>query len=103
MENISDAVLIFSSNGRLKNYNKAYINLWQIDEENFVGEPLLSDVIDLQKSFFADKENWEQIKRYIKDRILANAYETVRNDGIELYTKCINLPDDSVMIIYKRK
>ena len=103
LNNLSDAVLIFASNGRLKQYNKAYMELWQESEENLDLGPSLSDILDMQKAFFANTDNWDSLKQYIIEKMLANAYQTVRTDGIEITAKCVNLPDDSIMIVYKRK
>ena len=103
LDNLTDAVLIFSSNGRLKSYNKAYMELWQVKDGDLNTEPLLTEVLDMQKKFFVNTENWDVLKRYIIEKILANSYQTVRSDGVEVYAKYVSLPDDSAMIVYKRK
>ena len=103
LDNMSEAILIFSSGWRLKQYNNAYMKLWQVSEEDLNGEPLISDVLDMQKKFFTNTENWENLKSYVIDKIISNTYQTVRSDGVELIAKSVNLPDDSIMIIYKKK
>ena len=79
------------------------MKLWQVSEEDLNGEPLISDVLDMQKKFFTNTENWENLKSYVIDKIIYNTYQTVRSDGVELIAKSVNLPDDSIMIIYKKK
>ena len=103
LNNLPSAALIFGSNGHLKHYNKSYVEMWKADEDILKQGPLLPDIIDMQKSFFANTENWEQLRRFIVDKILSNAYETVRKDGLEIEARCASLPDDSVLIIYKKR
>lgn len=103
LESFTDAALIFGSNGRLKYYNNAYVELWAADKTMLGQEPSLVEVIDMQKKFFASVGDWEKTRRFIAEKIAAGSYQSVRNDGIELTAKTETLPDDSFLIIYKKK
>ena len=65
IDNLFDAVLIFADSGRLKFYNQAYVELWQSDETFLRSEPNISEVIDSQKRFFSQVDDWESLKKYI--------------------------------------
>ena len=62
IDNLFDAVLIFADSGRLKFYNQAYVELWQSDETFLRSEPNISEVIDSQKRFFSQVDDWESLK-----------------------------------------
>ncbi len=103
LNNSSDAILIFGPDGYLKSCNKSYMNMWHISEENLLEKLSLTNIIDMQKNFFDNTEDWNNLRRCILEKIVAGTYQTVRNDKIEILAHSVNLPDGSVMIIYKKK
>ena len=83
IDNLFDAVLIFADSGRLKFYNQAYVELWQSDETFLRSEPNISEVIDSQKRFFSQVDDWESLKKYILNHIVnftTKIFELKRDD-----------------------
>lgn len=104
LDNLFDAVLIFASNGRLKLYNKAYLKLWKAKEEFLNGEPSLLEVIESQKSFFNEIEDWNALKKDILGHIIDGTTKSFvlqcgNKESIEVLSAA--LPDDSIMVTYR--
>ena len=52
LDNINDAVLIFSPNQKLKYFNRSYIKLWKADAVKLQDMPSINDVLQMQKKHF---------------------------------------------------
>ncbi len=104
LDNLFDAVLIFASNGRLKLYNKAYLNLWKIKEDFLNQEPSLIDVIESQKIFFEKVKDWKTLKKDILGHIIdgtTKSFVLQRNEAESVEVLSAALPDDSIMVTYR--
>lgn len=105
LDNLEQAILIFGSNGKLKFYNQAYVELWDADEIILQKEPTIAEVIETHKNFFDAAENWSELKKQITHHVLNNntkAFIVTRRDGSEI--ECISalLANESVMVIMKK-
>ena len=99
-----DGILIFGSNGRLNFYNEAYIKLWNAEKNFLAQEPTFDEVLNSQQSFFADIDNWKDVKKGLKANILNTTSKTItlqrsKNSNLQLSVK--NLSDGSLLIVYK--
>ena len=98
-----DAVLIFGANGRLSFFNDAYVRLWNADKNFLAGEPSFDDVLDSQSRFLAQDEDWENLKKGIKDNILNMTSKTMimqRLHAENLKLDVTHLSDGSLMIVF---
>lgn len=105
LDNLFDAVLIFSSNGRLKFYNQAYLTLWQIEELFLQNEPNLAELIESQSKFFSNVDDWNNLKTDIINHltnVTTKTFTLNRNDNITIEVLSSLLSDGSIMIIYKK-
>ncbi len=99
-----DGILIFGSNGRLSFYNDAYIKLWDADKNFLAEEPTFDEILNSQQPFFADIDEWEDVKKGISANILNTTSKTItlkrlKNSNLQLSIK--NLSDSSLLIVYK--
>jgi len=104
LDNLFDAVLIFASNGRLKLYNKAYLNLWNVKEDFLKQEPSLLDVIESQKIFFEKVKDWNALKKDILGHIIdgtTKSFVLQRSETESVEVLSAALPDDSIMVTYR--
>ena len=102
LNNITDAVLIFGTDRKLKYYNNSYINLWNADSIKMQEMHNLEDIIQMQNTFFTNQENWEALKQNMLTHILnkCSRFKIERNDN-KIIEVCPNiLPDESLMITY---
>lgn len=104
LDNLSDSVIIFSANQRLKFYNRAYLKLWGLDYDKMEDEPKLDDIISLQKLFFSNVTDWVEFKNAMLNNILAGRKFTLRrDDNTEINVSPHIFYDGSIMVTYTIK
>lgn len=105
LNNLNDAVLVFGPSGRLRFFNDAYLALWNADKNFLIAEPSFSELLDSQKDFFEDIENWEILKKDIGNNILNVTAKTLtlkRGKKEKLQINVAHLSDEALMIVYKK-
>lgn len=102
LDNVDDAIIIFSSDQRLKYFNKKYQSLWKINAEKLQKSFFLADVLEEQKIFFRNSENWENLKQGMMAQLIntCSRFALERDDGIKVKVIPVTLPDESLMIRY---
>ncbi len=104
LDNLTDSVLIFGPNQRLKFYNRSYLKLWGLDFDKLQDEPKLEEVIGLQKLFFSNIDSWDSFKKSILDNIMSGRrFNLLRDDNKTLYVSPLIFYDGSVMVTYTVK
>lgn len=101
---IFDGVLIFGANSRLSFYNDAYIKMWDADRVFLAGEPTFEEILDSQQQFFANKDEWEKVKKGISANMLNRTSKTItlkRLDDKKIQVSVKNLSDGALLIVYK--
>lgn len=100
---LTEGLLIFNEEGRLKGYNTRYVELFEADENFLQSEPVLMDVLDSQKLCLAASDDiWELLKQKIL-LIFDDATEKV---DLSLHeksycVKCSRLPDGGFLLFYE--
>ncbi len=101
LDNLSDSVLIFGANQHLKFYNKAYLKLWTSTREKMEDEPKLETVVEQQKLFFSNIDDWQNFKQAILQNIMSGQqFELVRDDKVKIKVSPRIFYDRSVMVTY---
>lgn len=102
LDNVDDAIIIFSSDQRLKYFNKKYQSLWKINAEKLQKSFFLADVLEEQKIFFGNAANWENLKQGMMAQLIntCSRFALERADGIKVNVIPVTLPDESLMIRY---
>ncbi|MBR3661689.1 MAG: PAS domain-containing protein [Alphaproteobacteria bacterium] len=104
LDNLSDSVVIFGANQRLKFYNRSYLRLWGLNDEKMQDEPKLEDIISMQKLFFSNVDDWKVFKDTMLSGILSGQKFTLsRDDKTELNVSPAVFYDGSIMITYTKK
>ena len=106
LDNMSEAILIFASDGRLKFFNKAYMKLWKVQKASLIKEPSIADIIDSQRKFFDAIEDWKSLKEDILKHITNIETKTFvlrRNDGLDIDVSSVALSDESILVTYREK
>ena len=104
LNNLFDAVIIFGSNGRLKAYNQAYLSLWSLEELFLQKEPSISELLEEERHFFDNVENWAELKEDIIAHLMnanTKTFRLIRNDGVQIEILSSLLSDDSIMVTGK--
>ncbi|MEE6206842.1 MAG: PAS domain S-box protein [Alphaproteobacteria bacterium] len=104
LDNLTDSVVIFGANQRLKFYNKAYLKLWSIDFVKLQDEPKLEEIIAYQKLFFSNIEDWETFRQSMIANITeGRKFNLVRDDNVKISVAPLIFYDGSIMITYSVK
>ncbi|MDO4184420.1 MAG: PAS-domain containing protein [Rhodospirillales bacterium] len=105
LNNIEEAVLIFGGNGRLRLYNQAYVELWNVKPEDLDNEPTFNDLIEMQKSFFSDVADWRSLKKDIVKHLFSSNTKTFslrRSSGDMVECFSTLLSNESIMVLMRK-
>jgi signal transduction histidine kinase/PAS domain-containing protein len=103
LDNLYEAIAVYGSDGRLKLWNPAYAQMWQLAPEDLAGEPHVSDIVEKTRGFFDDDGDWSKLKPRIIARITAHGAATTRldrKDGSVLHAATVPLPDGNILLSY---
>lgn len=101
LDNLTDSVVIFGANRRLKFYNKAYMKLWVIDVHKMQDEPKLEQIMEYQKLFFSNIDDWVAFKESMSDNITnGRKFSLSRDDDVKIDVSPQVFYDGSIMITY---
>ena len=104
LDNLTDSVVIFGANQRLKFYNKAYLKLWSIDFVKLQDEPKLEEIIAYQKLFFSNVEDWDSFRQSMIANITeGRKFNLSRDDNVKIDVSPQIFYDGSIMITYTIK
>ena len=103
LDNLTDSVLIFEANQRLKFYNRAYLKLWSTDYDKMQDEPKLEQMIAQQKLFFSNIEDWSTFEATMLAHIReGRRFNLVRDDDMNITVSPLIFYDGSIMITYTK-
>ena len=104
LDNLTDAVIIFGPNQRLKFYNRAYLKLWSLDYDKMQDEPKMDDVITYQKLFFSNIPEWNDFRQTMLTMIMeGRKFTLTRDDNAEINVSPQIFYDGSIMLTYTAK
>lgn len=101
LDNLTDSVVIFGANRRLKFYNKAYMKLWVVDVHKMQDEPKLEQIMEYQKLFFSNIDDWDTFKESMSNNITnGRKFSLSRDDDVKIEVSPQVFYDGSIMITY---
>lgn len=102
LDNVRDAVVVFGADQRLRYFNRSYKKLWKADDAELRSLPNLSEVLEMQKPFFGNQEDWGGLKQNMLGHILniCSRFRLERGDKLRIEVVPVLLPDESIMITY---
>ena len=103
LDNLFEGVAVYGSDGRLKLYNPAYLQIWRLSQDDVTGEPHISEVVDKTRTLLDDGGDWAAMKREIIAKItnhLPASDRLRRRDGSTLQAATVPLPDGNVLLTY---
>ena len=104
LNNIYDSVVIFSPNMKLKAYNVAFLNQWQIQTNTLDNQPYLRDILDLQKTLLPEVENWNDFREDMLKHITSCTPFTLKLKNKQKFKVTpLILADSSLMITYHKE
>jgi PAS domain-containing protein len=104
LDNLTDSVVIFSPNLKLKLYNTSFTNLLNIDNKRLSANLKLQDIIELQKPLLPEFEDWNSFKEDMISHITSiTPFNLKLKNKVQLLVTPSVLPDTSLMITYQKE
>ncbi len=104
INHLREAILLFGRDGRLRLANSAYLTLWQISDSTFNTPPMnIVEVIEKQKPFFENENNWKALKDQLLGVITSHTgeiFQILRPDGKVLEFVAAGLPDGGIFVSF---
>ena len=103
LDHLSEGVVVFGSDGRLRLWNPAFVTLWKLDEALLARKPHIGDVVQWLTALHDDANTWNRLKFAVtgladnRDR-LAGTIE--RRDGMVLDYASVPLPDGATLVTF---
>jgi len=102
LDNLVEGVAVYGGDGRLKLWNPAFAQIWDLNPEDLSGEPHVNAIADKVKKFFAKKDWEERRKDFIAQALgrFTNEGRLTRSDRSLLEYVTVPLPDGGVLITF---
>ena len=103
LDHLTEGVVVFGSDGRIRLWNPAFVALWRLDETALAEKPHIADVIAGLSRVHDDAATWTRLKLAVtgladnRDR-LAGTME--RRDGSILEYGLVPLPDGATLVTF---
>ncbi len=103
LDNLTEAVAVFGSNGRAQLFNPAFAKMWKLSPEALPEQPHIDAVEALCRPLFDDEQTWSAIRGAItgignRDQV---SQKIERRDGSVLESMTIPLPDGATMLTFQ--
>ncbi len=103
IDNLYEAIAVFSENGKLSLHNPAFAEIWKLSADQLKNEPHISEVLEGTKDYFDGKSGWQEYKQ--KQIQILNQREEKRGrlerkDGSILDYAIVPLPDGGSLFSY---
>ncbi len=104
LDKLHEGVAVFSADGRLRLYNAAFEDMWQLGRDDCATEPLFDEIMDKCLPLLPDREVWTALKARVTDptpeaRVESHG-EMTRNDGHIVTYRSRPLPDGATLIAF---
>ena len=102
LNNLSEGVVVYGSDGRIKLWNPTYADIWNLNPEDLEREPHLTQLGSKFQKFYTEDE-WERRRETLLSILQNRDTETAvirRNDGKILSFAAVPLPDGGSLFTY---
>jgi signal transduction histidine kinase len=103
LDNLYEGVAVYGGDGRLRLWNAAFVNIWQIGAEMLANEPHINDIVETFRALVDEGGDWQATKRRMiepfSDRN-AQSGRIERPDGSVVDYASVPLPDGAVLFTY---
>lgn len=102
LDNLSEGVAVFGSDGRMKLHNPVYAQIWRLTEDQLAKEPHIGDIVEACGDLYDDERFWVDLKSSLTSvegrRQLSNRIE--RADGSIIDCATVPLPDGATLLTF---
>jgi len=103
LDNLTEAVAVFGSNGRAQLFNPAFASMWKLSPEALGQQPHIDTVETWCRPLFDDAATWRILREAITriDNRIAVPLKLERKDGSVLDCMTMPLPDGANMLTFQ--
>ncbi|MCW5705152.1 MAG: PAS-domain containing protein, partial [Bradyrhizobium sp.] len=103
LDNLTEAVAVFGSNGRAQLFNPAFARMWRLSPDTLREQPHIETVEELCRPLFDDTLTWRALREAITaiENRAQVAQKIERRDGSVLECMTIPLPDGATMLTFQ--
>jgi len=103
LDNLTEAVAVFGSNGRVELFNPAFEKMWKLSAESLKEQPHIETVEAWCKPLFDDGLTWRALREAITgiENRAQVALKLERKDGSVLDCMTMPLPDGATMLTFQ--
>jgi len=103
LDNLTEAVVLFGSDGRVRLYNPAFEKMWQLSPTMLDEHPHIEAVIEQCRMFHRDHETWRSLRAAIT---AIDSREPIfrrieRVDGSVVDCRTVRLPDGATLVTFQ--
>lgn len=103
LNSLKEGVAVFGTNGRLKLFNKAFCNIWQMQQKRLAELPHVGEVIAAAQTLHPDNDTWLRINRAVTaflDERETFSGQMTRDDGVVVDYALMPLPDGATLMTF---
>ncbi|OYD86336.1 sensor histidine kinase [Azospirillum brasilense] len=103
LDNLAEGIAVFGGDGRLKLSNPAFARIWDLDDDDLLGEPHISGLFERMRPFLENGGDWDSLKDEMIGATLERAVRSgrlERADGSVVEFSTLPLPDGAVLNSY---
>ncbi|MGR0188110.1 PAS-domain containing protein [Azospirillum aestuarii] len=103
LDNLAEGIAVFGGDGRLKLSNPAFARIWDLDDDDLLGEPHISSLFERMRPFLENGGDWDGLKDEMIGATLERAVRSgrlERADGSVVEFSTLPLPDGAVLNSY---
>jgi signal transduction histidine kinase len=103
LDTLKEGVAVFGTDGRLKLCNRAFTQLWALDQNILVERPHIDRIAALCRLFHTDETVWDELRSFIaglQDERTGFERRLTRKDGIVLDCAALPLPDGAALLAF---
>lgn len=102
LDNLTEGVAVFGSDGRLRLHNPAFAKMWRLETQILVQRPHIETVIDMCKPMHDDEATWYALRSAVtaidnRDQLTARLD---RRDGSVIDGSTVPLPDGATLVAF---
>ena len=103
LDNLTEGVAVFASDGRLRLYNPAFARMWKLSPAELRERPHIEAVIEWCRPLHADDQAWQTLRSAITgiDRRDPVSARLERSDGSIIDCATVPLPDGATLVTFQ--
>src|SRR6185503_6271541 len=102
LDNLAEAVAVFSSDGRLRLHNPAFARMWRLTPEALTNRPHIEGVIERCRPLYGEDALWQRLRATVtaiesRDSVTGRLE---RRDGSVVDLATVALPDGATLVTF---